>query len=67
MGTNTDLASVELVPTVLSVLNNSCKANSHRNLGTPQEASNRSHTALEGHETCLRGPAEDQETHRGEK
>lgn len=67
MGTNTDLASVELVPTVLSVLNNSCKANSHRNLGTPQEASNRSHTTLEGHETCLRGPAEDQETHRGEK
>lgn len=25
MGTNTDLASVELVPSVLSVLNNSCK------------------------------------------
>lgn len=42
-------------------------SNSHWNLGTPQEASNKSHTTLEGHETCLRGPAEDQETHHGEK
>lgn len=38
-------------------------SNSRRNSGTPQEALNKSHATLEGRETCLWGPAKDQERH----